>query len=210
MQDLIIVGAGGFGRELLQWIKDINRVEPKWNILGFIDDNLNSLDNLSCDSKVIGTIEDCQPKDGQCFVMGIANPSLKESITRELKTKGAHFVSIIHPTAIVADNAKIGEGIVMYPNSILSVNTVVGDFVTVLSSGIGHDAVIGDYCTISSFCDITGGVRLGNRVFLGSHCTIIPKRRIGDDAYISAGSVVVSNVKSGVQVFGNPARKMDL
>lgn len=207
--DLIIIGANGFGREVLQWVKDINKVKETWNILGFIDDNLNVLDNFECDYRVIGTIKDWVPKENERFVMAIANPKIKERISGSMKAKGAIFASIIHPTAFISEFAKVGEGIVMYPNSGINVNTTIGDFVTVLSSGVGHDAVIGDYCTISSYCDITGGVKMGKRVFLGSHATIVPQRKIGDDAYIAAGSVVMTNIKAGTHVFGNPAKKMD-
>lgn len=207
--DLIIIGASGFGREVLQWVKDINKVKKTWNIRGFIDDNLNALDNFECDYKVVGTIKDWMPRDNERFVMAIANPKIKERISGSMKAKGAIFASIIHPTAFISEFAKVGEGVVMYPNSGINVNTTIGDFVTLLSSGIGHDAVIGDYCTISSYCDITGGVIIGKRVFLGSHATIVPQRKIGDDAYIAAGSVVMTNIKAGTHVFGNPAKKMD-
>lgn len=209
MKNLIIVGASGFGREVLQWIKDINKVHETWNVLGFLDDNLNALDGFECDYKVIGTIKGWIPKEDERFVMAIANPKIKEQIVCSMKAKGAVFVSVIHPTAFISEFSKVGEGIVMYPNSGICVNTSIGDFVTVLSSGIGHDAVIGDYCTISSYCDITGGVKLGKRVFLGSHATIIPQRKIGDDVYIAAGSLVITNIKAGTHVFGNPAKKID-
>jgi sugar O-acyltransferase (sialic acid O-acetyltransferase NeuD family) len=209
MNDLLIIGAGGFGREVLQWIKDINKLKPTWNILGFIDDNLNALDNLECDYKVIGTINDWKPKENERFVMAVANPKAKQEIVKNMKLKGAVFTSIVHPSASISAFAQIGEGMIMYPNSLITVNTKVGDFVTLLSSSIGHDVEIDDYCTISSFCDITGGVKLGKRVFLGSHSTIIPKRKIGDDVYIAAGSVVMTNLKTGMRVYGNPAQKMD-
>jgi UDP-3-O-[3-hydroxymyristoyl] glucosamine N-acyltransferase len=111
----------------------------------------------------------------------------------------------MHPTAIVGDYVKLGEGVVLYPNTIITTNVRIGDFVTVLSSNIGHDVSIGDYSTISSFCDITGGVIVGKKVFLGSHSTIVPKKHIGDNAYIGAGSVVISNIKKNIKVFGNPA-----
>lgn len=209
MKDLIILGASGFGRELLQWVKDINKNEPTWNILGFLDDNVDALEGFECDYKVIGTIKEYQPRENEYLVMGIANPQTKEKLVCEMKKRGAKFTSIIHPTAFISDYSKVGEGIVMYPNSGINVNTTVGNFVTFLSSGMGHDASIGDYSTISSYCDITGGVKIGRRVFLGSHVTIIPQRKIGDDSYVSAGSVVMTNVKQGTHVYGNPARKMD-
>ena len=209
MKDILIIGAGGFGREVLQWIKDCNRIKPTWHIMGFLDDNVHALDNLECDYKVVGTIKDWEPTENQRFVMAVANPKTKQIIAESMKAKGAIFTSLIHPTAFISDFSHVGEGLIMYPNSGINVNTRIGDFVTLLSSGIGHDAVIGDYCTVSSYCDITGGVKLGKRVFLGSHVTIIPQRKIGNDVYIAAGSVVMTNLKDGVHVFGNPAQKMD-
>ncbi len=209
MKELIIVGAGGFGRELLQWVKDINQVENKWEIKGFIDDNLNALDGFNSDYEVIGNIKDWGPDSNEVFACGIANPMHKEKITSILKSKGAIFTSVIHPTAIIGCHNQIGEGLVAYPYSGISVNVKIGDFVTLLSSGIGHDAMIGNYTTISSYCDITGGVIIGDKVFLGSHVTIIPGRKIGDNAYIGAGSVVVTNIKKHTKVMGNPAKRMD-
>ncbi len=209
MRDVVIVGAGGFGREVLQWIKDVNKVNPTWNIVGFIDDDLQALDKYECDYKIVGTIKEWEPKENQRFVIAVANPKTKQFIVEKLKAKGAIFTSLIHPTAQISDICQIGEGLVMYPNSVITVNTRIGDFVSFLSSGMGHDGEIGDYSTISSYCDITGGVKLGKRVFLGSHVTIIPQRKIGDDVYIAAGSVVVTNVRSGTRVFGNPAKRID-
>lgn len=210
MKDMIIVGASGFGRELLQWIKDINRVQDKWVIKGFIDDNPNALDAFQCDYTVIGRIQDWQPKETEVFACAIANPRIKENIVTLLKSRGAWFESVIHPTSVIGEFNKIGEGLIAYPNSCITSNVEVGDYVTLLSSEIGHDAVVGDYSTISSYCDITGGVQLGKRVFLGSHVTIVPGRKIGDDAYIGAGSVVIKNVKPNTKVMGNPAKKISL
>jgi sugar O-acyltransferase (sialic acid O-acetyltransferase NeuD family) len=207
MDNLIIVGAGGFGRELLQWIKDINKVHDTWRILGFIDDNLNALDNYKCDYKVIGSIKDWKPNN-EYYACAIANPDVKMKVVTMLKAKGAKFASIIHPMAYIGDFNKIGEGFIAYPNAGVNVNVKIGDFVTLLGSGVGHDAVIGDYTTISSYCDITGGVKIGKKVFIGSHVTIVPNRIIGDEAYIGAGSVVIGNVKEKTKVFGNPARKI--
>jgi len=208
MKDLIIVGAGGFGRELLQWVKDINSINKKWMIKGFIDDNPSALAGLECDYAVIGSIKDWQPNNNEVFACAIAKPSIKEKVVTSLKLKGASFDSIIHPTSVIGDHNKIGEGLVAYPNSFISTNTTIGDFVTLLCSSIGHDAEVADYSTISSFCDITGGVNIGRRVFLGSHVTIIPGRKIGEDAFLGAGSVVVTHVKEKTKVMGNPAKKI--
>lgn len=208
MKNIIIVGAGGFGRELLQWIKDINSVSEKWIIKGFIDDNINALDKYKCDYSVIGSIKEWEPKETEVFACAIANPHIKEKVVTLLKSKGALFERIIHPKAIIGDYNKIGEGLIAYPNSCITVNTVIGNFVTLLCSSIGHDAVVGDYSTISSYCDITGRVNIGKKVFLGSRVTIIPGRKIENDAYLGAGSVVVTHVKEKAKVMGNPAKKL--
>ncbi len=208
MKELVIVGSGGFGREVLQWAKDVNKVRQKWLIKGFIDDNMNALDGFKCTHSIIGRIEDWNPSDKEVFACAIANPPIKEAVVAILKSKGCLFTSIIHPTAVIGDCNEIGEGLIAYPNSYITSNAKIGDFVSLLSSGIGHDAVVGDYSTISSFCDIPRAVRIGKGVFLGSHVTIVPCRKIGNGSYLGAGSVVIRDVKDNIKVFGNPARKI--
>ena len=206
MKEIIIVGAGGFGRELLQWIKDINKVESRWKIKGFIDDNLEALKNYECDYKVLGKIKEWKPGKKEIFSCAIAEPKIKEKVVCFLREKGADFASVIHPNTIIGNFNKIGEGLIMCPRSALTVNTKVGNFVTILASSIGHDTNIGDYTTISSHCGISGKTKLGKRVFIGSNATIVPGKLIGDDVYIGAGSVVIRNIKENKKVFGNPAR----
>ena len=209
MKEIIIVGAGGCGREVLQWIKDINRAEQKWIIKGFINDDLNALDGFECDYGILGRIVDWTPKENEVFALAIANPIGKEKVTALLKERGAVFADIIHPTALISDFSKHGEGLVMYPWASLGPNSSVGNFVTLLSSGVPHDAVVGDFTTISSGCELTRGVKIGNRAFLGAHVSVLPEKKIGDDAYVGIGSVVVRNVGAGKKVFGNPAKNMD-
>jgi acetyltransferase-like isoleucine patch superfamily enzyme len=94
----------------------------------------------------------------------------------------------------------------MFPDSKLSVNTQVGDFVTILSSGVGHDVRIGDYSTISGLCSLVRDSRIGNEVFVGSNVVINKDIHVGDNSYIGAGSVVLKDVPANSKVFGNPAR----
>ena len=145
MDKIYIVGAGGFGRELLQWIKDINSVKPTWEIGGFLDNRLDALEGIECDYSVVGRNSDWTPKEGEVFAMAIATPKDKELRVKELKEKGAYFPPIIHPTATVTPFSHYGEGLIMFPYAKLSVNSTVGDFVTILPSctSIGNGAVIG-------------------------------------------------------------------
>jgi sugar O-acyltransferase (sialic acid O-acetyltransferase NeuD family) len=206
MTKILIIGAGGYGRELLQWIKDINDVKPTWEIAGFLDDNLNALNGVECDYPLLGRVCDWQPVENEVFALAIGTPRTKEKIVSTMKARGAKFASVIHPTATLTQFSKYGEGLVMFPQSKLSVNASVGDFVTILSSGIGHDVEIGDYTTVSGACSILRNAKIGKRVFLGANVAISNDIVIGDDAYIGLGSIVIKDVAVGKKTFCNPAR----
>lgn len=208
MNKIYIVGAGGFGRELLWWIKDINKVKPAWEIAGFLDDDLHALDQYECDYKVVGTIKDWQPKEDEVFALALGSPALKRKIVKLLKVKGAKFASVIHPTAMVSEFAHYGEGFIMFPYAKLSANSTVGDFVTLLATPIGHDTIIGDYSVISGSCNVVRNVVIGKDVFLAAGACIAQDIHVGDGAYIGLGAVVLKDVKPGTKMFGNPARAL--
>jgi len=208
MKDLIIVGASGFGRELVEYIEDINRITPQWEIKGFIDDNIQALDGYECDYKIIGRIVDWQPSENEDFVCALAFPDVKKVVVETLQERGANFISIIHPSARVSKHALIGNGVVITPNSNVNCNAQIGDFVSILGSGIGHDAKIGDYSTFSGRCSVNGHVEVGKNVYAGCGVYIAPSKKIGDNATIGIGSVVISNVRPNTKVFGNPAKKI--
>lgn len=204
MKELIIVGAGGFGREAFYLARTIG----KWIIKGFIDDNLTALDGIKIGSSIIGKISDWQPSDREEFVLGIASPHTKEVVSNFLKNKGAQFVTIIGPDAYVNEDAEIGEGVVMTSGSV-GAGTKIGNFVHIAGSMIGQDAEVGDYSTTTAFANLTNA-KIGKKVFIGSHAVILNNIKVGDEAYICAGSIVFNNIKLGVKVLGNPARKFEI
>lgn len=210
MKDLIIVGAGGFGREVLQWTKHCNESGAKWNIKGFIDDNTQSLDPYECDYEIIDTIKSYVVNENEYFAIAIAIPNVKRKIIEILKEKGAKFASIIHPTAIIGEFCELGEGLIITPNAKVSPNVKIGNYVTLLGSGIGHDAVIGDYCTITGNCSVNGHVKLEEGVFIGSNSCIAPGKKVGAWATVGMGSMVILNVKPYTKVMGNPAKKINI
>jgi len=205
MKDLIIVGAGGLGRKVFVCLKRLNIIEEKWNIRGFIDDDLTALDGVKCDLRIIGTIKDWIPKDQEVFVLAISTPKTKEKVADIMKSKGAIFETIVSPDVLLGDHVEIGEGsVIMTPYNVES-GVKIGNFVTVLGSTIALDGVIGDYCTTTGFANLTNS-HLGKRVYVGSHAVILEERIIGDDAYIGVGSIVLKDVEHDTEVFGYPAR----
>ncbi len=210
MKNLVIIAAGGCGREVLQWVKDINEAGniPRWHIKGFIDDNLAALDNLICDAEILSAIDSYEIDPDDEFVCCIGNSRIRKGVIESLKQRGAEFVTIIHPTAVVADSSRMGEAVIVYPYALISDNAVVHDGCIInMYSSVAHDSVLGEYCTISAHCDVTGMCTLGDRVFMGSGSNIVPGTKIGNDVFICAGSTVMTNLKDGIKVFGTPAKK---
>lgn len=209
-KNMFIIGAGGFGREVLSMARDLEHNQTDWKIKGFIDDNIRALDNLETGGYyVLDTIKEHLINNNNVYVCAIADVTTKREICSYFVNLGAEFINLIHPTSKIGYTAKIGKGIIMAPYSGISENVTIGDFVTINAySGFGHDAIVGDFCTISAHCDVMGHAVLGEGVFLGSHASICPEMVVEEYARVGAGSVVLKKVKTHTTVFGNPAKKI--
>jgi sugar O-acyltransferase (sialic acid O-acetyltransferase NeuD family) len=207
---LVIVGAGGFGREMLAWARQSVQFEREWTIKGFIDDNVDALTGKNSPGKVLGTVRDHVPAADEIFVCAIGTPSLKRRCTELLLGRGAKFTQLIHRSAIVGDGVMLSEGVILCPYTVVSANNRLGRGVAVnLHSTIDHDANIGDWSQVNCHCDVTGGVQIGREVFVGSSVAIVPGVTIGDAAYLGIGAVVLRDVEPGAKVFGVPARRTE-
>ena len=207
MKNLIIIAAGGCGREVLQWARDINKMEKRWVIKGFVDDNPAALDGRICDLKILSSVDDYEIGPEDEFVCCIGNSSIRKKVVEKLQARGAVFTSLIHPSANIAETSRIGEGVIIYPFALISDNAVIGDHSIInMYSSVAHDSVLGQYCTISAHCDVTGACTLGDGVFMGTTSNMVPGTKIGKDVYICAGSTVMARVRDGRKVMGNPAK----
>lgn len=209
MKNLYIVGAGGFGRELLNLILDIHAiVGPRWNIVGFLDDTDSPLEGKACDCSVVGTITDYSPHPDDVLAFGIADPVAKQKLIPMLKARGATFEQIIHPYTYLGRNNTFGEGVIIDRGACMSVNVALGDFATLRACSLGHDVQVGEFCTISAMCNIMGRVSLGRGVFIGGNVAIAPCVTVGNNAYLCMGSMVMKDVLPEAKIMGNPAREI--
>ncbi|TVP79605.1 MAG: acetyltransferase [Puniceicoccaceae bacterium] len=207
MKRLIIVGAGGFGREVFNWASAHPDCGRLWEIAGFLDDNPAALDGCNYPVAVLGSVANHHPAADELFICAIGAPSIKWAVCQQLLDRSASFLTLVHPSVIMGANVQLGQGVVLCPGVILTCDIQIGDFAMInCLSSVGHDARIGDWATLSAHCDVTGGAEVGERALLGSGARILPGKKVGPGALVGAGSVVLGNVAAESKVFGNPAR----
>lgn len=211
---LLIVGAGGFGREVLWTAEEVPEDRRSWEIAGFLDDDVDGarreLAEKGFSLPVLASPADYEPREGEVLVCAIAEPRRRLEVCEALRARGARFGSVLHPTALLHPSCKVGDGLIMRHYSGVGPNSVLGDFVTInFLAGPGHDTVIGDGCTFGPHSDVMGAATLGRGVLLGSHAAVLPGAKVGDFATVGAGTVVVKRAAAGTTVFGVPARRLD-
>lgn len=209
IEPLVIVGAGGFGREVFALVQDLNRVEPRWQVLGFLDDALDKLAGLPYYGGVLGPIESYRELGCPWAICAVGDPRVRKAVVGRLDAMQACWATLGHPTAVRHDTSTIGEGCVLCHGAWVSVDTRIGRHVHMnCMTTVGHDAHLGDFCTLSPHADICGAAVLETGVFLGSHASVLPKAHVGAWARVGGGSVVLRNVAPNTTVFGVPTKQV--
>lgn len=211
MKHLLIIGARGWGREVYDIAEACVKAGLEMKVKGFLDDKADALDGYSNYPSIIGPVESYELQKDDVFICALGDVDYKKHYADIIKKKGGEFVSLIHPTAILGNNAKIGKGCVVGAYANLSSDTKIGDFVTIsIRAGMGHDSSVGDYTHIGGNSSISGFVVIGEFVTMHPGCIVVPHRKIGNHSIIGTGSVVLGNVKANTTVFGNPAKKVEI
>jgi sugar O-acyltransferase (sialic acid O-acetyltransferase NeuD family) len=207
MLELVVVGAGGFGREVYQWARSAFDSDSH-SVKGFLSNRPADLDGRDIGLPILGDPDSYEPGPSERFLVAVGLPSVKRALVERLAARGARFATLVHPSAVVATSARIGEGVVLCPFSIVSDAVELGDFAMLnFYASAGHDARIGRYATLSPYATVNGYARLGEEVFLGSHATVTSRRTLGDGARVSANLAVHADVPPRTLVYGPPAKE---
>ena len=207
MSEIIIVGAGGFGREVYEWIQNSSLSGDNNYVKGFLDDNKHALDKFSIKKKVLSKIADYNASPKDKFIIAIGDINLRKKCIEKLRVKKSNFLKLIHSSAIVSSNAHIGDGTIICPNVIVSPNVYIDDF-TILNfnSSVAHDCKLGKYSTISPYATMNGFSKIEDEVLLSTHSTLTLGVNVGAKSRISANSVAIKDVPSNSLVLGVPGK----
>jgi len=204
---IVIVGAGGFGGEVLHYALETFAGDADYRVKGFLDDHPPDLGLRGLSLPVLGTTDGYQVDPSDRFVIAIGEPAVRLRLADGLAARGGAFLTLVHPLAHVAPSARIGQGCILAPYATVGAHAVVGEH-TVLTfyASVAHDARVGRGCTFSPHAVTNGGSCVGDGVFLGSHAAVNPLRTVGAGSRLTAGSVVYRNVPAGSLASGNPAK----
>ena len=208
--NLLIIGAGGFGRELYAASLECRGCGSDFVPCGFLDARAGALDGFSGYPPVLGSPETYAPRGNDVFAVALGSVEARRRCAETLSAKGARFIALVHGRANVGFNVEIGPGSYIAPGVSLTADVRIGAHVDVFhNTSVGHDTVIGDFAHIYAQCAIGGGGKVGKgaRIFPGS--TIVPRIKIGDGATVGAGSAVFLDVRDGETVMGNPAAPIE-
>jgi sugar O-acyltransferase (sialic acid O-acetyltransferase NeuD family) len=208
---LVIIGCGGFGREVFNIVQAVNGNRAQWDVEGFVDDcpsdeNLQRVSALG--SSHIGNVQALAQR-GRPFtaLVAIGAPAARAAIVGRLASVAVTFPVLLHPDATVGPDVVVGPGSIVAAGARLSTNIVVGEHVHIDQNvTVGHDSRIGDFARLNPQACVSGSVAVGTRSVVGASATILQCLSVGDDAVVGAAACVVRDIPNNTVVKGVPAR----
>jgi sugar O-acyltransferase (sialic acid O-acetyltransferase NeuD family) len=202
MRDLIILSTGVHAAEMAEIVDRVNRVEPTWNLLGYLTVSDDAPVEVVNGYPVLGTAKRVAEYPEASFVASNGWPV-------EVLPPRERLATLIDPSAFVSRTAGIGAGCVVYPHCYIGLNARIGDCVFMLSGCIvNHDDVVGNQVVMASGVTLAGNLHVEADCYLGQACTVRQFVRVGRNSLIGMGAVVVRDVPPDSVMAGNPARRL--
>lgn len=213
MGTLVIYGAGGLGREILDLSRKINKKLKRWSDILFVDDNKKQ--NVINDAKVYTFEEilfDINIDIRYCeFVIATGEPEIRYRLYKKLLDEDFYLTNIISPNAEISEYADLGKGNIIFDGCIIGPNVCMGDNNVIYAGGfLGHDCNMGNNCVLCPNVKIGGDTFIDNNVFLGIGSSVRNALKIKEYAVIGMGAVIISNIEKDWIMAGNPGRKIGI
>lgn len=208
MTHVVIIGAGGHGREVADILHDQVRAGANFQILGFIDEN-HCLHQQTIDGlPVLGdwTWFKQTNRAGIAVISAVGIPHLCQRIVQRAMALNLTFVSAVSPLAHISSRAQIGRGVVVFPGVVVNTGARLGDYSIVnVGATVSHDTAVGCYSNINPGVHLAGNVTIGEGCYIGMGTSVIQGRNIGAWTVVGAGATVIHDLSEYVTAVGVPA-----
>lgn len=206
---VVIIGAGGHAREVAEILRHRERECGGPAVVGFVVDDPENHAAEVGRLPVLGDWSwfDGADADGAAVVCAVGLPQLRKRLAERAAARGLPFANAVSPLAYVSGDAKLGEGVMIFPHCFASADSSLGDH-AVLNVGatVGHDSRVGRYCTLGPGARLAGNVSIGEGCYLGINSSVIERVTIGEWATVGGGACVTRNLCGNVTAVGLPAR----
>jgi sugar O-acyltransferase (sialic acid O-acetyltransferase NeuD family) len=208
---VFIAGAGGLAREVYSWLLPDLRAAEGVTFGGFVvdDPSANATVSNGLPGPCLSIADAARGGSAGCFVLAVGRPVDRRGLFERMVNAGLRAATLVHPSVIMGEAIRFGEGVVVCPAASLTTAVTVGDGVLInVGTRIGHDVTIGAFTSLLGNNTINGDVRIGEDVLLGAGSLIHPGVVVESRAVIGMGSVVIRSVPVETTVFGNPAMRV--
>lgn len=209
MKKIVILGAGGFAREVAWLIEDINNKNPEWDLLGFIEEGDNRVGSVLNNYKILGDFKWIinSRLDNLFYICAVGDPKLRSKFCEIVENLNLKPATLIHPNVKMSNYNIIGEGAIICAGAIVTTNVTIGKHVVIsVNSVISHDSIINDFSTILPSTTISGNVIVGRSCYIGTSAAVINKINIGCNTIVGAGATVVKDLPDNCTAVGTPAK----
>jgi sugar O-acyltransferase (sialic acid O-acetyltransferase NeuD family) len=210
---VVIIGAGGHAREVLDILLACRANGHDIQPLGFVDENPDNHGQTLDGFPVLGDLRWFEGVDrGDIEVIcAVGTPQVCRKLARQAQALGLRFASAISPQACISPHARIGQGVMIFPNVIVNTGAMIGDHVILnVAATISHDTVVGDFCNINPGVHLAGNVTVGEGCYIGMGANVIQGINIGPWSIIGTGAAVIRDIPPHVTAVGVPARVIKL
>jgi sugar O-acyltransferase (sialic acid O-acetyltransferase NeuD family) len=206
---LVIIGAGGHGRETLDVVEAMNATSPRFEVIGFCADEAARDLLARRGAALLGGIDVLRDLEAD-YVIGIGTSEVRRDVDATLSGFGRAATVLVHPLASTGSDLRFEPGVILAAGARVTTNVGLGRHTHLnVNAVVSHDCTVGDYVTLSPGVLINGNVDLGEGVFLGTGAVVLPGRTVGPWARVGAGAVVTEDVPPGRTVVGVPARLVE-
>lgn len=195
--------AGGLGREVLELAKQIGGFER----IVFVDDGSKATEINGVPVLSFATFCAAYPPKRARFVLATGEPRILQLLFGKVIDGGYALQTLVHPNVHIPESCRMGQGVVVQANVVVSPNSVLADGVYLnINCALGHDVQIDRFSNVSMGCMIAGGTKIGAFSYIGAGALVREDRTIGSHCIIGMGSVVIGNIPDNSLAYGNPTK----